>query len=295
MNDQPKSYAEWKSNAQMGLMEDPADNEVAIIQINTPAMPGPMVAPVNQEEFIHWVQHWNPQVIFRYQHEENAHWSDHALRVGQLMLFPRLYHVVAAAESPLQVISVALKRAVLAPLLNEYFPGDPESLKLCLRLGFEDLHIHCLMRELQRAYADEDHLALDCLGQTLGLHLFLNYSRARAMRTPGQYRLSPWQRHQLDAYIHTHLDQKISLEHLANALGISRAHLTRTVRQSTGLAPHQYVLHKRTEQAQQFLRLGRHSIAEVASLTGFTDQSHLNRTFRQAYGCAPSQLLHRAS
>jgi AraC family transcriptional regulator len=296
MNDQPKSYAEWKAEIRgTSISEYPAAPTVSIVEMTIPPMPGRLIAPYTVEDFIHYVQVWDNHRGLRFQHENCEHWTQSPLRPGHLMLVPRTYHFIGAADTTMQVFSVGLQREHLNPLLNDYFTGDPEALRLELKIGFDHAHLHCLMRELRQAKQQSDALAMDCLGQSIGLLLFQHYSPARATRTPGQYRLTPWQQYQLNDYIRTHLDQKISLEQLANVLGISRAHLTRTVKQSTGLAPHQYLLRKRTEQAQHFLRQGRHTIAEVASLTGFTDQSHLNRTFRQTYGITPSQLLPHAS
>jgi AraC family transcriptional regulator len=291
MQNQLTSYAEWKSNARMGLMQDPGESEVSVIQISTPAMQGTLAAPLNQEEFIYYVQRWDETAPFEYRHQDNERWSRCPLRAGHVMLFPRRHQFIGTARSAMKVLSVALKRSALSPLLNEYFAGDPESLCIYLHVGIEDVHIHTLMHQLQSAYQRSDQMALDCLGQTLGLHLFLNYSKSRSTRKPRDYRLTPWQRRQFDEYIRTHLDQKISLASLAQTLGISRAHLTRMVRRSTGLSPHQYVLAQRVAHAQHLLRQGQHTIAEIACLTGFTDQSHLSRTFRQSFGVPPSQMF----
>jgi AraC family transcriptional regulator len=290
MSSQPKIYDDWKLSADIKLIGASADNGVLVSEINTPAMPDPVTAPLNPEEFVYLVKYWDNNVLLGYQHEENEQWSHQRLQPGQLMLFPREYYFVGLTNSNLQVISVALNRSTIAPLLNEYFIGDPHQLKLCLYFGIEDPHIHYLIREFEQVYAN-DALAMDCLGQTLGLYLFLNYSRHRANRVPGQYRLTPWQHRQLDDYIENHLDQKISIDDLATVLGTSRAHLTRIIKKTTGVAPHQYVMRKRIEQARNFLAQGQHTIAEVASLTGFSDQSHFNRTLRQLCGVTPSQLF----
>ena len=54
-----------------------------------------------------------------------------------------------------------------------------------------------------------------------------------------------------------------------------------------GLAPHQWLLVRRVERAQELIRAGEMSLSEVALCAGFSDQSHLTRVFSQQMGVSP--------
>ncbi len=91
-------------------------------------------------------------------------------------------------------------------------------------------------------------------------------------------------------YLNENLSEKVSLEELANATGLSRYHLLRVFRKATGLPPHSYHLQLRVEHAKQLLRSGL-PFAETALQSGFSDQSHFTNTFRRYTGATPSQYI----
>jgi AraC-like DNA-binding protein len=56
----------------------------------------------------------------------------------------------------------------------------------------------------------------------------------------------------------------------------------------TGMPPHSYQTQLRINHAKVLLRDG-HSLAEIASITGFADQSHLTRHFHRYVGVSPGR------
>ena len=89
-------------------------------------------------------------------------------------------------------------------------------------------------------------------------------------------------------YIDAYYRRNISLTELSGAVGTSPFHLLRTFRAEVGLTPHAYQIQVRIEAAKRLLR-SRTAIAEVASRTGFTDQSHFTRRFKRLTGVTPSR------
>ena len=61
-------------------------------------------------------------------------------------------------------------------------------------------------------------------------------------------------------------------------------------RQSTGYAPHQYVIRQRIERAAQCLRDAGRSVIEAGLDAGFQNPSHFARVFRQLVGVSPSRF-----
>lgn len=91
-------------------------------------------------------------------------------------------------------------------------------------------------------------------------------------------------------YIHANLAERVTLADLAAVAGVSASHFTRVFRVSTGESPHQYVLQQRLERARKELLHTDRAIADIATETGFADQSHLTRMMRRHGGATPRLL-----
>jgi AraC family transcriptional regulator len=89
-------------------------------------------------------------------------------------------------------------------------------------------------------------------------------------------------------YMQANLGRRVSLEELASIAQLSAVHFTRLFRQTTGQPPHQWLLEQRLAKAEELLHAKHLSISEIASQTGFSDQSHLTRAFRRSRGITPS-------
>jgi transcriptional regulator GlxA family with amidase domain len=74
---------------------------------------------------------------------------------------------------------------------------------------------------------------------------------------------------------------------------LSVHHFARAFRQTLGIPPHNYIVQRRVEHAQQLLRNTDLPVSEVAIVAGFTDQSHLARHFRTVTGVSPALARHR--
>lgn len=81
----------------------------------------------------------------------------------------------------------------------------------------------------------------------------------------------------------------VSLQELADAAGLGIRQFTRAFRDATGRSPHQYLLHRRVEQAKSLIRGGL-PLADVAIQCGFSDQSQLTRTFVAQLGTTPGRF-----
>ncbi|WP_442161493.1 AraC family transcriptional regulator, partial [Rhizobium leguminosarum] len=66
--------------------------------------------------------------------------------------------------------------------------------------------------------------------------------------------LSPLQKRLLADYIEDNLDTPLSLADLAGLAGLSLSHLKTRFRNSFGMPPHQYVMHRRITRAEALIR-----------------------------------------
>jgi AraC family transcriptional regulator len=90
-------------------------------------------------------------------------------------------------------------------------------------------------------------------------------------------------------YVEAHLNERISVQALADVAGLSTYHFARAFKQSKGLTPHDYLVQHRIEYAQKLLANSDVPLSEVALAAGFFDQSHFARRFREYVGVPPSR------
>jgi AraC-like DNA-binding protein len=77
-----------------------------------------------------------------------------------------------------------------------------------------------------------------------------------------------------------------SLDDLAVLAALNRFQVLRQFRRQYGLTPHAWLLQLRAERARSLIRAGG-TLAEVAAVAGFADQSHMTRVFVRRYGYTP--------
>jgi AraC family transcriptional regulator len=94
----------------------------------------------------------------------------------------------------------------------------------------------------------------------------------------------------LDDFVHANLGADITIAELAAVAGMSRFHFSRVFRSTVGRTPHQFVLARRLERARELLRSSATPLRDIASATGFADQSHLSRLVKRHFGVTPGAL-----
>jgi AraC-like DNA-binding protein len=102
----------------------------------------------------------------------------------------------------------------------------------------------------------------------------------------GEPRREAQKMEQVREYIAANYERDISVDELAELVGLSRYYLTRAFTKAFGLPPHAYANQVKLLAAKRMLAAG-HNAAAAAAAAGFYDQSHLNRLFKRAYGITP--------
>jgi transcriptional regulator GlxA family with amidase domain len=100
--------------------------------------------------------------------------------------------------------------------------------------------------------------------------------------------LAPWQERRSKELMAADLSGDTSLPQVADACGLSAGHFSRAFRESTGLAPHTWLLRARVERAKALLRRPDAPLCEIAVACGFADQSHFTRVFKRQVGTSPA-------
>jgi AraC-like DNA-binding protein len=80
----------------------------------------------------------------------------------------------------------------------------------------------------------------------------------------------------------------VASHELERVTGLDRFALSRHFRAAFGTSPHRFQVGRRLERARALIAAG-NGLADVASATGFADQSHLTRHFSARYGLTPGR------
>lgn len=94
----------------------------------------------------------------------------------------------------------------------------------------------------------------------------------------------------ISEYIEKKLSNPISLHDLASMAGLSDCHFARAFKQSVGMPPHRYLMHRRVEKATALIQGTDRPLAQIALEAGFCDQSHFSRLVARATGQTPRRL-----
>ncbi len=89
--------------------------------------------------------------------------------------------------------------------------------------------------------------------------------------------------------VHAKIEDDLSLDEMAQSVGLSTAHFARMFRKSTGQTPHQFVLRQRLERAKAMLRAPDARVLDVAVACGFKTQQHFAQVFRGVWGVSPTE------
>src|SRR5580692_158317 len=89
--------------------------------------------------------------------------------------------------------------------------------------------------------------------------------------------------------VHVKMEDDLSLDEMAQSVGLSTAHFGRMFRKSTGETPHQFVLRQRIERAKAMLRAPDARVLDVAVACGFKTQQYFAQVFRDVCRVSPTE------
>lgn len=105
--------------------------------------------------------------------------------------------------------------------------------------------------------------------------------------------LAPWQERKAKEIMCANLEGDVPISRLAAECNLSCSHFIRCFRQTTGVAPHQWLLQRRVQTAKDMLPKPGLSLSEIALACGFADQSHFTRVFKRIVGVSPGTWRRR--
>lgn len=90
-------------------------------------------------------------------------------------------------------------------------------------------------------------------------------------------------------YLQNNFTRPITLNDIAQEIGISKNYLSEIFHQELGISPWEYLTRYRISQAKQMLKSTNRSITEIAAASGFDDPAHFSRIFRAHTGQSPKE------
>jgi AraC family transcriptional regulator len=206
---------------------------------------------------------------------------------GEFDVVPRAHSAVWEEEGPATMLGICLMPSLIQSAADG-MDLNPDSVTVEAQLQLRDPRVDHIGWALQAELLGPEpngKLYADSLGLALAARLLQRYAPIVPPR------LSTFSKRRLSDvidYIHDNLVLDLSLNELSAVAGLSPARFKTLFKEATGQPAHQFVIQCRVEYAMSLLANRKFSLTEVASLSGFADQSHMARCMRRVVGVTPA-------
>ncbi len=220
---------------------------------------------------------------------EDGRWQRTVIRPGMVSFYPAGWQFSARLTEPAEFVALWVDPGFASRVLQD---GGKESLvpfrgveDPLIRGVMEAMHEAVRRRTADRAYAE-------ALAGSLVQHLARRGRQQQAPDLPRvQGGLTRSVVRRVVDFMEAHLADDLSLEQLAEVAGLSQFHFARQFKVTLGVAPYAFLRERRLDRARDLLVRGEGTIAEIASRTGFCDQSHLSAHFKRRFGASPRAFV----
>jgi AraC family transcriptional regulator len=113
--------------------------------------------------------------------------------------------------------------------------------------------------------------------------------RGAPRRARGSSPLPAWRLKRTFAHIEANLSETVTLADLARAAGLTRMHFAAQFRAATGVRPHEFLLRRRIERAQELMQRSNDTLVAIALDVGFQTQAHFTTVFKRFVGVTPQR------
>ncbi|MGY1709301.1 helix-turn-helix domain-containing protein [Geodermatophilus sp. SYSU D00758] len=226
----------------------------------------------------------------------HTRWTTENLRPGDVSLLTRAVESHWVWPRDIEVVHVYLTQDELASTCRQMYERDVDDVALHDTVKAADPSIHRTVMQIAHEAAQGaagSKLMVDSLSCQLAVQILRKHAHVLFREAGGSDGLTFEQERIVRDYVHHHLAETISLDHLAAVAGLSRFRFVRAFRATTGTTPHAFVLHQRVERARALLERTGTPIPDIAASCGFADQPHLTREFKKRIGVTPGRYRSR--
>jgi AraC-like DNA-binding protein len=211
---------------------------------------------------------------------------------GDVAIFDLRTNLASDLRDPFHAVDLYLPlRALQAMGEDGDIARHVQELRHTPGVTFRDTVLYNLLLSVRPVLAarpqDTSELFVDYVALALSIHVARSYGDVAGLPPRRAGGLAPWQERRAKELLDAHIGEPITLDVLARACDLSNRHFTRAFRQSTGMAPHQWLQCLRIEKAKRLLEKSSASLSVIALDCGFADQSHFTRTFSRIVGGTP--------
>lgn len=230
----------------------------------------------------------------RWEAKEGARFEHVLTRQGEVMVNPAHTAMSTRVPAPSEFAILTVKPEKLI----EAVAGTalPRPAGFAQRFRVDDPLLRQLMltllAEAERG-GSNGRLFVDSMTTALAVHYIQNYGVGAALPLPKAAGLDARRLKRALELLDTRYREDLSLDQLASEVAMSKFHLVRLFKGSTGLSPYQYLLKRRLDEGQRLLRAGDLPVAQVAQAVGFADQSAFASHFKRHFGITPREARAR--
>jgi AraC family transcriptional regulator len=214
---------------------------------------------------------------------------------GSINVVPAGSSVQWEREGSMDLLFIYLEPSLVARVAAESFELDSSRTVVPPLSGLNVPELRSAMLAMDaelKAGAVGDSLLAESFANVLAVQLIRHITGRRKLKASADGVLPRPKLRLVVEYIMENLEGNPTLEQMAAVVHLSPYHFARQFKAATGLAPHQYVIARRVERAQELLRTDRQvGLAEVAIRSGFASQSHFGLHFRRIVGVTPRQFM----
>lgn len=222
-------------------------------------------------------------------YRSSVHEARHRLSPGAFCFISRghLFERLAWKGTRCELIMVDIENFGVDPNPIDTF-GRTDAL-FDMYMGLEDARVGTLIG-LMRMEIEAGCPTGGAYGEAISVALASRVASLCASVQSRQRPLAPLSARQLQRvtdHVVKNLSQELSIDRLAALVNMSSFHFARCYKKTTGVTPHQFVVHTRIKHAQEMLAQGKRSVGEIAMEVGFASQSHFASVYRKIVGTTP--------
>lgn len=225
---------------------------------------------------------------------EDGEWICTRISEGSLFITaggaPYEFSWTRLSAEPVEVMMVLLDLSLFEEILQSVFGERANQAMLQDVSGVADQALVSMLQVLraESERSDANRLLTRGVAQAICVHLARQYVEVDS----GAHKSAPaLPRHKLrriTTWMTDNLAETFSLGALAKQAGMSEYHFNRLFKRAIGLAPSQYQIKLRLEEAKRMLRETDESIVSIANKVGYSNPSHFSHMFRKHAGLSPS-------